>query len=298
LKPLGSISRTRVAWLGGGIAVVAIAVIGTLRPPAAPPPSADPPSPTQRATGFPAEQIRAFLFDILQPVTLSNCEFQRFGEARDGGYLLCGNLLGDVRAGYSYGISGYDGWGCQVASTLEVPVHQYDCFDTRQPACEAPTTFHAECVGAERRVVDGRVFDTVEQQLAGNGHGAVQVVMKMDVEGAEWDVFLQARDEVLERIDQLAVEFHRADEMRFINAVQRLKRFFHVANLHMNNHACEPGHEPFPAWAYEVLFVSKRLGVVDPAAPPRALFHSLDTPNTLIVPDCQATPLGRDRPTP
>lgn len=71
-----------------------------------------------------------------------------------------------------------------------------------------------------------------------------------------------------------------------------LKRFFHVANLHMNNHACEPGHEPFPAWAYEVLFVSRRLGQVDAGAPPRAPFHPLHTANTTLVPDGQINGSG------
>lgn len=53
-------------------------------------------------------QQRQALFDLLRPVALSNCELERFGEANDGGYLMCGNLLGGVQSGYSYGIAGYD----------------------------------------------------------------------------------------------------------------------------------------------------------------------------------------------
>src|SRR5262245_15887939 len=55
---------------------------------------------------------RQQLFDLLQPVALANCQLERFGEPHDGGYLMCRNLLEDVGAGYSYGISGYDQWGC------------------------------------------------------------------------------------------------------------------------------------------------------------------------------------------
>jgi hypothetical protein len=58
-----------------------------------------------------AEQERQRLFEEIQPVQLANCELERFGEERDGGYLLCANLLGEVKAAYSYGISGYDKWG-------------------------------------------------------------------------------------------------------------------------------------------------------------------------------------------
>jgi hypothetical protein len=233
--------------------------------------------------------VRRFLLKELQPVTLSTCRLERFGEPHDGGYLVCANLLGDVTAGYSYGISGYDGWGCQVSTTLRVPVHQYDCFDARVPACDGQTVFHNECIGAEAATIENRAYDTLEHHLTRNGHGSSRIVMKIDVEGAEWDVFTTSSDEVLDRIDQLVVEFHGTSEMRFASAVLRLKRFFHVANLHMNNHACDPGSAPFPAWAYEVLFVNKRLDTVTPE--PRATpFHPLDRPNTTAVPDCQVVP--------
>src|SRR4051812_48140197 len=68
--------------------------------------------------------LRRSLFELLQPVELTNCRLARFGEANDGGYLMCANLLGDVEAGYSYGISGYDKWGCDISTTLKVRLHQ------------------------------------------------------------------------------------------------------------------------------------------------------------------------------
>ena len=63
-------------------------------------------------------QHRETLFELLQPVVLSNCELQRFGEPNDGGYLMCGNLLGEVEAGYSYGIANYDQMGVRHRDTL------------------------------------------------------------------------------------------------------------------------------------------------------------------------------------
>jgi hypothetical protein len=246
-----------------------------------------------------AEQLvqqRRALFEMLQPVGISNCELERFGESNDGGYLMCNNLLGAVQSGYSYGISGYDKWGCDISTRLSVPVHQYDCFNTTQPACvTGKTVFHAECVGDTGKTEDGRLFDTIASQFAKNGDGSKRIVLKIDVEGAEWDSFLAAPDRVLEQIDQLAVEFHWlqnekvgwVQDDKYLRVVRRLKQFFEVAHIHFNNASCIEEHlAPFPSWAYEVLFVSKRLAVVDPSRKAGGP-HVLDAPNNPSFPDCQ-----------
>ncbi len=232
--------------------------------------------------------IRQELFAEVQPVKVTNCELRRFGEAHDGGYLLCGNLLGAVTAGYSYGISGYDGWGCEVSRTLHVTVHQYDCFDLREPSCPAgSTTFHGECVAGMRSVEDGRLFDTMRAQFVKNGDENRRLVVKMDVEGAEWDSFLLAPDSVFDHIDQLQVEFHHVDDRRYVATMQRLKRFFYVAHVHYNNFSCDPALTPFPSWAFEALLVNKRIGMSD-GSPVASGPGPLDAANNPAWADCQA----------
>jgi hypothetical protein len=233
------------------------------------------------------EQVRRSLFALLQPVTLTNCTIERLGEPNDGGYLVCGNLLGSIQAGYSYGISGYDQWGCDVSRKFDVRVHEYDCFDLREPSCpDGDLTFHAECVGTAAGVIDGRPFDTLARQIARNGDDGKRLVVKVDVEGAEWDSFLLTPDAVFEHIDQLVVEFHGVGDDRFPAAVEILKRFFYVAHVHFNNYSCDPSLAPFPAAAYEVLFVNKRVGMVDGSQGTWGP-HALDAPNKPDGPDCQ-----------
>lgn len=236
-------------------------------------------------------EVRKELFAEIQPVRVTNCELKRFGEPHDGGYPLCVNLLGGVKAGYSYGISGYDGWGCDVSRQLHVPVHQYDCFDLRAPSCPGGSTvFHGECVGTTRSTEDGRPFDTLSDQFAHNGHDATPLVMKIDVEGAEWDSFLLAPDSVFTHIDQLDVEFHHVDDPKYVATMRRLKQFFYIAHVHYNNFSCDPALRPFPSWAFEVLLVSKRIAVTDGApAPPTP---GLDAANNPSWPDCQAAAAG------
>jgi hypothetical protein len=246
-------------------------------------------------------QRRQALFKMLQPVKLANCELERFGEKNDGGYLMCGNLLGDVQAGYSYGISGYDGWGCQISRTHDIPVHQYDCFNTTRPWCLfGDTIFHEECVGDTTETIDGRFFDTVKNQLARNGHQTNRIVLKIDVEGAEWESLLAVPDDILRQTDQLAIEFHWAendaldwvDDERYLRVVERLRAHFEVAHIHFNNTSCVDDLSPFPSHAFEVLFVNKRLAVV--ASPPRnaTVPHPLDAPNNPAFGECAPKTTG------
>jgi hypothetical protein len=243
-------------------------------------------------------QFRQQLFDALRPVAVTNCLLERFGETNDGGYLMCANLLQDMQSAYSYGISGYDKWGCDISTAGRVTVHQYDCFNTTQPQCPTgKTVFHAECVGSETKTEDGRFFDTVASQLSRNGDEAKRVVVKMDVEGAEWMSIRSMPDEVLSRIDQMAVEFHWMQDSRqawihdplYLEVVKRLRQFFDIAHIHFNNASCVGDLDPFPSWAFEVLFVNKRLAVADASQPPPGL-HPLDARNNPTFADCQPRP--------
>lgn len=277
---------TRRFWLAAGAVSVTVVVLGAAAQNQATV------SRTGQSAAAAVDQRRAY-FAMLQPVALTNCKLERFGEPNDGGYLMCGNLLGGVQSSYSYGISGYDGWGCDISTKSKVIVHQYDCFDTTEPKCpKGATKFHRECVGEKKERVEGRVFNTMRNQFARNGDSSKRIVLKMDVEGAEWDSLLSAPDEVLGQIDQFVVEFHGVGDERNgtqeqkRRVVRRLKRFFEVAHIHFNNATCAGGYEPFPTWAYEVLFVSKRLAVVDPSR--RAVgLHPLDAPNLPSIADCQ-----------
>ncbi len=239
--------------------------------------------PVVRRAGY-----RADLFSHLQPVTLSNCDFERVGDNHDGGYVACRNLVERAEAIYSYGISGADNWGCALSARLKRPVHQYDCFNTDRPACEgAAPVFHEECVGPRRETIEGRLFDTVDAQIARNGDAGKRLVMKMDVEGSEWLSFMAMSDATLQQIDQLSVEFHGVEEGHYPATMERLARFFHVVDIHYNNWTCSPDVKPFQATAFEVLFVNKKVGVVDAGSKP-VTPNPLGSPNNWMRPDCQA----------
>jgi hypothetical protein len=125
--------------------------------------------------------------------------------------------------------------------------------------------------------------------LERNGDAGKRVIMKMDVEGAEWPSFMAAPESVLQQIDQLTVEFHTMEPDQFLPTIEKLKRVFYIANLHWNNAVCDPSLEPMTSPAFEIVFVNKAIAKLDPSGPP-VVPNPFDAPNipVSVTPDCQA----------
>ncbi len=208
-----------------------------------------------------------FLKESLRPVHVDNCKLKRYGGSGDGGYLMCGNLIQGATAAYSYGIENRDGWGCDLSTELNIPVYQYDPFDTRPPACTTSTRTHFNAEGiAGYAFVDteGRKFNTIEHHIEKTGQKHQTLLLKMDVEGAEWESLLHASDEVLEQFSQIALELHHLNKKEddiIRKTLEKLNQHFYLAHIHANNFSCT--EETFlPATAVEVLYVNKNIAQV------------------------------------
>src|SRR5690242_2975669 len=151
--------------------------------------------------GAAQRKLRDDILAELQPVSLKNCTLKRFGSANDGGYLMCENLIKPLDSAYSYGVGINDDWGCEISRRYHVPVHEYDCFDPARPSCDGGSfDFHNECVGGRSAYRDSRLFDTLQDQINKNGDTGRRVIIKMDIEGGEWESLLAAPDELLASI--------------------------------------------------------------------------------------------------
>jgi hypothetical protein len=98
---------------------------------------------------------------------------------------------------------------------------------------------------------------------------------------------LATPDAVLDQIDQMPMELHGVNEQRFLDVVRLLKQKFYLVNLHFNNSSCTRKSDPLPAWAYQVLWVNKRIAILDESAPTPAPVSALNAPDFAGVPDCQ-----------
>lgn len=238
--------------------------------------------------GTAQRKLREAILAELQPVALKNCTLRRFGSANDGGYLMCENLIEPLDSAYSYGVGPNDDWGCDMSRRYHVPVYEYDCFDPARPTCDGGRLiFHNECVGDRTGYRDSRFFDTLQNQINKNGDTSHHVIIKMDIEGGEWESLLTTPDQLLSSIPQLAMEMHGYDNPKILEVLRKLNRIFYLVNLHFNNWSCTSRAVPLPAWAYQVLWVNKRIGIVDPTAPVPAPMSPLNAPDSPTWPDCQ-----------
>eukprot|EP00746_Dinoflagellata_sp_MGD_P005526 gnl/MRDRNA2_/MRDRNA2_110702_c0_seq1.p1 gnl/MRDRNA2_/MRDRNA2_110702_c0~~gnl/MRDRNA2_/MRDRNA2_110702_c0_seq1.p1 ORF type:complete len:297 (+),score=61.03 gnl/MRDRNA2_/MRDRNA2_110702_c0_seq1:180-1070(+) len=123
-------------------------------------------------------------------------------------YVICPGLLeGHQIEAHSYGVKGYDVYGEHMSKApYNFPVHLYDCFNTNQPT-KFRNEFHPTCVASKTSVdQQGHHFETLHQHLA--RVGPVSAVVKLDIEGGEFEVLESLQNEDANKIAMMTVEYH------------------------------------------------------------------------------------------
>jgi hypothetical protein len=194
----------------------------------------------EQLRALPIYQRCAQIVRLLSPMDVEGAGFTRLGRRNDGGYVMLDTISADtVDAAYSFGVGHDASWEAAVAA-LGIDVHMFDHTIDRSPLSN-PKCHHV-ATG-----VTGHNADPARRALgeliAGRGHaGARRLIMKMDVEGAEWDVFDQAPAEVIEQFSQLVIEFHRLtaaahDERplaRMLRVLGKLHQTHQCVHVHAN----------------------------------------------------------------
>lgn len=159
----------------------------------------------------------------------------RIGRENDGGYVMLDDFPGGVA--YSFGIAGDVSWDRDMAS------RGYDLFmydHTIDGLPEENPRFHWEKLG----IADGRTHDdrlkTLEELISRNGHeGKRNMILKMDVEGAEWGFLEAVSSGTLSQFSQIVFEFHDMtspeDEDAVLDALRKLNATHQLIHLHANN---------------------------------------------------------------
>lgn len=140
---------------------------------------------------------------------------------RGGGvyYVWCKNVMDKLKkqnatVGLSFGIDDFDFWSQYLGDKMRIPTQLYDCFATNNNTTPI-TQFSVQykrydvCLGgAAETDSDGRKWETIGSYL--NGRQPLSVLVKLDIEGSEWDVlpgFLDNPGEI-DKVALIDLEFH------------------------------------------------------------------------------------------
>jgi len=148
----------------------------------------------------------AAIVALLTPMDPDGAAFVRVGRDHDGGYVMVDRLQPDiVEAAYGFGIATDTSWDEAIAAR-GIDVYMFDHTIKVLPAGLPRCRAFATGITGRRK---GPALRTLSELLAEHGHAASRrLIMKMDVEGSEWDVFDEAASEVLDQFSQIVVEYH------------------------------------------------------------------------------------------
>lgn len=222
-------------------------------------------SPFQVAN-FLSNQDRMYkVMSLLNPKKPKGMNKIRIGEQYDGGYVFIEDLLKGGKVAYSIGI----GKTVKFEEAIETYGHHIWMYDHTVDGSRFATpnrTIQKIGIGPK----DKGELQTLKTMIANNNHSNEDnMLLQMDCEGAEWDVFASMNPDDLKGFSQLCVEMHwfvsyfsRADTTNLIEtALSNLRKNFTPVHVHANNWSgfYKTRNKPPVAETFEVTWVRNDL---------------------------------------
>ena len=163
-------------------------------------------------------------------------ELVRIGRDYDGGYIMLEEFVSSMIA-YSFGISDDVSWEKDMAKR---GIHSFMYDHTINGLPENNEIFHWE----KRGICGSQPIElckTLEEFIEFNGHaGKKDLILKMEVEGAEWDVLESVRTETLASFSQVVLELHDMNNPALYNQIcsvlSKLGKTHQCVHVHGNNY--------------------------------------------------------------
>ncbi len=178
---------------------------------------------------------------LLRPHAAKGYSKARFGSSHDGGYVLLKDFQG-IDTAFSLGVERNACWDVEVAER-GLTVYQFD------HTVDAPITDHARLVFAKKRISPEAGAESESLTSLRRQHDRQNtnpnILLKIDIENDEWEVFDRTPPEILSRFSQIVGEFHYFEGLSdihcrrlFTRVLTKLANVFAVVHIHANN--CAP----------------------------------------------------------
>jgi len=187
------------------------------------------------------QNMAAELFPHMAPADPTGLEFERVGRDYDGGYVMV-KRESDTKVAYSLGINRDVSWDITMAER-GYDVYQYDHTISNLP--ESHPRFHWKKLGITGKSQATGDLTSLEQELAANGHSdTCDIVLKIDIEGHEWEVFSEMSRDHLSKFSQILVECHSFKKLNGLakfrkmrQSLRNLAETHQVIHVHGNNNS-------------------------------------------------------------
>lgn len=177
------------------------------------------------------------LLIFLKIYSYPNMRLIRIGGKGDGGYVMDEIKSGHIA--YSIGVGHEISWDTEMVNR-GFDLYMYDhTIDALPYQNEHFHFFHKGISGVE---TNDSVFCTIASAQKKNGHdNEKHMILKMDIEGAEWKVFEGLSEELLNRFDQMVFEIHglmKTEKWNYYSeCLEHLNKTHALVHVHGNN-AC------------------------------------------------------------
>jgi hypothetical protein len=183
------------------------------------------------------------LYDLVRPNTFDGLSKLRVGNHRqDGGYVMADDFVG-IRAALSLGIGRDISWDTEMTKR-GIEVYQFDHTVAEPLEVEANPRLHfypAGIAAVSNSVIPMRSLEDVLAGEMAAHHG--DLILKIDIDGYEWEVFGSISDAVMVRFRQICIEIHHplarpsqpVLRERNLSILKRIHDKFAPVHLHANN---------------------------------------------------------------
>jgi hypothetical protein len=173
----------------------------------------------------------------------------RIGSDKDGGYVLLNNGLDSIDVVYSYGVGGNSDFEAMFCEKYNTIARLYDHTVDSAALQKMFLYFKKEGVGPSK--TEDR--NTIENHLNENVDSDKNLLLKMDIDGGEWDTLLHTPDSVLDLFSQIVIEVHgigtdfseslnggevySATVDKKIKVLKKMNKLFYLYHAHANNYS-------------------------------------------------------------
>jgi hypothetical protein len=182
----------------------------------------------------------AEIVSLLSPMDVKGEKYIRVGKDYDGGYIMLDDFQKKkTDAAYSLGIGQDVSWDEAIANR-GIDVFMFDHTIDRLPKYHSKFHYFKTGVTGHKK---GANLKTLGELIIENGHTMCKnLIMKIDVEGCEWDIFQEAESSVIGQFSQIIVEFHELtftaynqNYLPIVNVLKKINQTHQSIHVHANN---------------------------------------------------------------